>query len=512
MPLSARAHKLSVVLLALAILLIATPVFAFPEEEESPHPGKPPTLGILHLTIVDALSSQPIPGAAVWVRQREIAADERGQATLRLRPAVSVVHASARGYLPASLVYVGEETATLPLLPHSLTGVVRDAGDRHPVGGALVYDAQGRYVRTDSGGHFQFPAVDADAALLIKVPGYRKESFRRGSRAIAYVDLHPFVAKGVYMPFGLLASKKRVYAILDLVQQTELNTVVVDVKGDRGRLAYASTIPLAQQIGASQGVSTDPAALVREAHRRGIYIVARLVVFKDESLAVAHPEWAARRADGTLWRDQENLGWANPFRQEVQDYNIAIAKEVAGLGFDEVQFDYVRFPSDGDIHNIVYEEENTADTRRAAIGAFMSRLEAELRPYAVFTSADVFGLVPWVDGEMGIGQQMENIAPYVDYLCPMVYPSTFAPGSMKFKNPALHPYDVVFRSVVQARSRSGTIIRPWLQHYSLYGVTYGPDEYLAQRRATESAGGIGWTYWNAGGKYDSSIFAPLTAP
>lgn len=512
LPLTIRPYKLVGALLALAIFLVATPVAAFPEEEDCPGPSHPPPLGILRLTVVDALSGRPIPGAAVRVRQREIATDGRGQATLRLRPAVSVVHASVQGYLSASLVYVGEETAVLSLPPRSLTGVVRDAGDRHPLGGALVYDSQGRYVRTDSGGHFQFPDVNTDATLLIKAPGYRKESFRRGSRAIAYVDLHPFVAKGVYMPFGLFSNPQRVRAILDLVQQTELNTIVVDMKSDRGRLAYASAVPLAQQVGAPQTGPTDIVGLVREAHRRGIYIVARLVVFKDEPLAVAHPEWAARRADGTLWRDQENLGWANPFRQEVQEYNIAIAKEVAGLGFDEVQFDYVRFPSDGDIHNIVYEEENTADTRRAAIEAFMSRLEAELRPYAVFTSADVFGLVPWVDGEMGIGQQMENIAPYVDYLCPMVYPSTFAPWSMQFENPALHPYDVVFRSVVQARSRTDTLIRPWLQHYSLYGVTYGPDEYLAQRRATEAAGGIGWTYWNAGGKYASSIFTPITTP
>jgi len=503
-----RFDRLSATFLLLTILFTAMPAHAMPDEGDGRRWDPRPPTHILRLLVVDALSGQPIAGARVTSGERTAYTDGKGRARLRAPTYPAVVHTSSDGYLPARHVFVGESSATVSLAPLSLSGVVRDEADGRPIIGAFVYDDAGHYVRTDKHGYFRLPNILPDDSFTVKVAGYRRRTFQRGSTVIARVSLRRFVARGVYIPFGLLSNAVRIRQILDMVQNTELNTVVVDVKGDRGRLAYPSTIPLAREISAPQGGLVDLSALVGDAHRRGIYIVARIVVFKDDPLATAHPEWATRRADGTVWRDRENLGWGNPFRKEVQDYNIAIAKEIARLGFDEIQLDYVRFPSDGDIHNIVYEEENTAATRRAAIESFMSRLSAALRTFPVFTSADVFGLVPWVNGEMGIGQQIENIAPFVDYLCPMVYPSTFAPGSMGFEDPALHPYEVVFRSVRQARKRTTTIIRPWLQHYSLYGITYGPTEYLSQRRAAEEGGGVGWTYWNAGGKYDPSIFAP----
>lgn len=492
-----------------ALFLFTVPAHAFPiEGGDGTFPIRRPPDGDLRVIVVDATTDMPVAQAAVQVRGRTVSTNAQGRVTLAVRSPAPTIRVSAPGYLPASFIYLGERTKRVSLRPREFSGKVSDASTGALLANALIYDSSGRFVQVDSQGFFRFPDLDADAHLRVKVPGYRLGHFVRGAAVSADFRLLPFQTMGVYIPFGLLASASRVRAIMDAVQHTELNTVIVDVKGDRGRLAYASQVPLAQEIGAPQAGLMDIGDLVRKAHRRDIYVVARLVVFKDEPLAVAHPEWATLRADGTLWRDRENLAWGNPFRSEVQNYNIAIAKEVAGLGFDEIQFDYVRFPSDGDIHNIVFGQKNTAETRRAAIGDFMSRLSTALSRYAVFTSGDVFGLVPWVNGEMGIGQEMENIAPYVDYLCPMVYPSTFAPGSMGFENPSLHPYDIVFRSVTKARSRTTTIIRPWLQHYSLNGVTYGRDEFLIQRQAAERAGSGGWAYWNAGGKYDFSLFAP----
>jgi len=491
------------------VFLFAMPAHAFPiEGGDAAFPIRRAPDGVLRVLVVDALTASPVGDAAVRVQGRIASTDAQGRVSLAVRSPAPTIHVSATGYLPASFVYLGERAKRVSLRPREFSGKVADASTGTPLANALVYDRRGRFVQTDSQGFFRFPDLDASAHLRVKVPGYRLGYFVRGVALSADFRLRPFHAKGVYIPFGLLASARRVREIMDAVQHTELNMIVVDIKGDRGRLAYASKVPLAQQIGAPQAGLVDIDEFVRDAHRRDIYVVARLVIFKDEPLAVAHPEWATLRADGTLWRDQENLAWGNPFRAEVQNYNIAIAKEVAGLGFDEIQFDYVRFPSDGDIHNIVFGQENTAETRSATIGDFVSRLSTALRRYPVFTSVDVFGLVPWVNGEMGIGQDIENIAPYVDYLCPMVYPSTFAPGSMGFENPSLHPYDVVFRSVVKARSRTKTVVRPWLQHYSLNGVTYGRDELLIQRKAAERAGSAGWTYWNAGGKYDFSLFAP----
>jgi hypothetical protein len=319
--------------------------------------------------------------------------------------------------------------------------------------------------------------------------------------------LTPFQVRGVYIPFGLLARPDSVLELLDLIERTQLNALVLDVKGDRGYLAYDSQIPLAVELGvggAREGwLALDE--LLAQARARDIYTIARIVVFKDDPLAFGHPELAVQRADGTVWTDGEELGWGNPFREEVWDYNIAIAQEVAALGFDEVQFDYLRFPSDGDIGAIVYAEENTPETRTAAIREFTRRVTEALRPYGVFTSADVFGLTVWVEPEsdMSIGQRVIDVAPLVDYLCPMVYPATFRPGNLGYADPSAYPYDVIYRSQQAAEGRvpSSTRVRPWLQAY-----WYTLDEMLLQKQAAQDAGAPGWTFWNAGGVYDEALF------
>ena len=211
------------------------------------------------------------------------------------------------------------------------------------------------------------------------------------------------------------------------------------------------------------------------------------------------------REDGTVWLDGEELGWANPFHEEVWDYNIELAKEVADFGFDELNFDYIRFPSDGDVNAIVYEEENTLETRTTAIREFMTRLSESLRPTGVFVSADVFGLTLWVvpDSDMHIGQRVIDVAPQVDYLAPMVYPSTFGPGNLGYDNPSTEPYNVVYRSQEQAETIVPPYVkvRPWLQ-----GYWYTLDEMQLLKQAALDSDSTGWSWWNAGGKYDSDLF------
>jgi hypothetical protein len=215
-----------------------------------------------------------------------------------------------------------------------------------------------------------------------------------------------------------------------------------------------------------------------------------------------------RYADGTVWTDGEGLGWGNPFREEVWNYNIAIAQEVAALGFDEVQFDYLRFPSDGDIGAIVYAEVNSSETRTAAIHEFTRRVTEALRPYGVFTSADVFGLTVWVDPEsdMSIGQRVIDVAHHVDYLCPMVYPSTFVSGNLGYADPSAHPYEIIYRSQEAAKERvpASTRVRPWLQAY-----WYTLDQMQTQKQAAEDANASGWTFWNAGAVYEEALFGAV---
>ncbi len=315
--------------------------------------------------------------------------------------------------------------------------------------------------------------------------------------------------RGIYISYNLLFAPKHFWALINLVERSPiLNAVVIDVKGDRGRIAWDSRVPLAREL----GLYTPPAVDLKKAlpllHEKGIYTIARYVLFKDDPLATQKSEWAVKDGNGTVWRDGEGLGWANPFREEVWEHNLALLEEVARLGFDEIQLDYVRFPSDGFVSRIQFQEENTRENRTAALRAFMERFHCRMRGYDIRTSADVFGLTVWVDPEedMGIGQRVKDIAPYVDYVCPMVYPGTFGPGNLGYENPSAYPYEVISRSVRIGRRRvvPPTKVRPWLQGYG-----YSVAGMQIQRLAAEDAAADGWFFWNAGGYYPPEVFGPL---
>jgi len=466
-------------------------------------PARRVTVTVRHL-----IGGEPLPGATVQVGETVVSTDERGRATLLAPAPGTPIRAEAPGFMPEQVVYQGEEIIELALRPYQLgTVMLRDAHSGAPVTQGRVYLGD-QVLDIPADGLVAIPLdLPPQTPLTVLAPGYRATEVPLAQALNADLPLEPFQVRGIYIPFGLLYLPDRVRALIDLVERTELNAIVVDMKGDRGYLGYPSQIALAKEIGAVTKVALDVKELLRTCREKGIYTIARIVVFKDNPLAHGRTDLAVKHGDGTIWLDLERLGWGNPYREEVWEYNIAIAKEVAALGFDEVQFDYIRFPSDGDLTAIVYEEENTPETREAAIRTFMERLQAALRPFKVFTSADVFGLTLWVYTEMGIGQRVENIAPFVDFLCPMVYPSTFITGNLGYDNPALYPYEVVYRSSLQAMKRTDTKIRPWLQHYSLYGVTYGLEELQAQKQAAIDAGTCGWTFWNAGGRYKEELFA-----
>jgi hypothetical protein len=484
-----------------------------------------------HLTVTarDGLMGIPLPGTVVTVAGISHTVGTLGAQFTRIAPGTRL-QLAREGYLTTEVAYQGEARLDVTLRPYALQGVVRDSSTGQPLPGALLYVGD-QVVAADGSGFYRIADLPNDMQITLKSAGFRKAtlSLRAGTAALPSPDvkatncaqppptsgplcldlgLTPFQARGLYIPFGLLSRPDDVRGLLDLIDRTELNALVVDVKSDAGQLAYASQVPLAIQL----GIGKDRKGwltlkdLLAEAKSRNIYTVARMVVFKDNPLAWGVPDLAAKRADGSIWIDGEGLGWANPFREEVWDYNIALAKEVAALGFDEIQFDYLRFPSDGDVKAIVYAEENTLPTRTAALREFVRRMAEALRPYGVFTSADVFGLTVWVepDSDMGIGQRVADVAPLVDYLCPMVYPSTFRPSNLGYTNPSAHPYDVVYRSQQAAAERvpASTRVRPWLQAY-----WYSLDEMLAQKQAADDAGSTGWTFWNAGGVYDPSLFA-----
>jgi hypothetical protein len=228
-------------------------------------------------------------------------------------------------------------------------------------------------------------------------------------------------------------------------------------------------------------------------------------------LAKSRPQLAIRhKTTGQGWRDVNGIGWLNPYKTEVWDYNVAIAKEVAALGFDEVQFDYVRFPSDGALAQTDYGQPSNEASRVAAISGLLTRARDALAPTGVYLAADLFGLTLVAEDDMGIGQRIDAVADAVDYICPMVYPSHYFPGEFGFKSPASKPYEVVALSLESGNPRLAkgrAAFRPWLQDFN-YGLPYTAEMVRVQIRASEEHQTSGWMIWNAGNKYQEAALRP----
>ncbi len=314
----------------------------------------------------------------------------------------------------------------------------------------------------------------------------------------------PQVIKGIYLTSWLAGKPNTLNELIEFINKTEINALVVDVKDERGTISFPSKVQLAQKIGSSLK-KYNPERVLKSLRQYNIYPIARIVVFKDPFLATHCPELAVGSSEGGLWRDFKGLYWVDPYNKNVWDYNIAIAKEAAAYGFKEIQFDYIRFTSDGLTKNCRYPKNNGL-SKSDVIRDFLKYAYQELKPLGVKVSADVFGLTCSADSDIGIGQVIEKVADGVDIICPMVYPSHYVRGSYKIPDPDAKPYETVYKSLsdaVQKLSKADkkVIIRPWLQDFSLKSH-YGREQLLAQIKAVESAGLNEWIFWNPANRYD----------
>jgi hypothetical protein len=322
--------------------------------------------------------------------------------------------------------------------------------------------------------------------------------------------------KGVYLSYYGVADRTVRGRVLDLLDRTELNAVVIDVKGDRGFIPYESRIPLARSAGAVGPVRLqDFDKMVAGLRAKGIYTVARVVAFKDDVLARHRPGWAVADATtGALWLDNERLAWIDPFQEPAWAYPIAVAREAALKGFDEVQFDYLRFPSEGRLGAARFSEASTEPSRLGAIASFLGQARAALAPVGAALAIDVFGYTAFNFDDTGVGQRLEELAPLVDVLCPMAYPSAYHRGIPGYPNPVAHPYEVVLETVKRARARSAGApvqIRPWIQDFRDYAFdrrSFGVPEVRAQMRAAVDGGATGWLLWNPGNRYTAEALEP----
>jgi hypothetical protein len=248
----------------------------------------------------------------------------------------------------------------------------------------------------------------------------------------------------------------------------------------------------------------DISGLLKSFKEKGIYCIGRIVVFKDNPLAMAKPDLAVNTKNDTLWYDRENLAWVDPNQKEVWDYNIEIAIEAARLGFDEIQFDYVRFP---DTKGLKFSMDNTEVNRVKAISGFISEAKRRLQPYNVFLAADIFGYVFWNLNDTFIGQRIEELAQNLDYLSPMLYPSGFQFGIPGYRLPVAYPYEIIYLTLKRGQDRThlpSVRFRPWLQAFRDYAFDkrhFREKEIKDQIRAAETFGSHGWMLWNPQNKY-----------
>lgn len=333
----------------------------------------------------------------------------------------------------------------------------------------------------------------------------------------------PASVKALYMTACVSGTSSWRSELKSVIETTELNAVVIDIKDSTGTISY----PTALENGGAGCRVKDLQNYIMALHDSGIYVIGRISVFQDPVYAKAHPELAVKSfATGGVWKDRKGLSFVDVGAKPYWERVVAISKGAYEIGFDEINFDYVRYPSDGDMSDANYTW-TTGSTKAAMLEEFFSYLYDNLKtPYpkgqGPVISADLFGMTTTVPNDMGIGQVLENALPYFDYIAPMVYPSHYPATWQGFDNPAAFPYEVVKIAMTRGREREVAMnvarglatstpskLRPWLQDFNL-GAFYGPDKVEAQIKATYDSGLASWMIWDAGNTYTVAALKPET--
>lgn len=316
----------------------------------------------------------------------------------------------------------------------------------------------------------------------------------------------PREIRGVHVTMGLASIEGKLGQYLAL-RAYGLNTIELDVKDENGSVGFVSPVlpKLARDVG-SPSTAYDAAAVVRAAHAAHIYLIGRVVTFADPTLAAARPDQALQWPDGSVWHDPAGLAWLNPYDKRNWRYVVDVGAAAAKAGFDEIQFDYMRFPSDGQIESIVYPK-RVRESKDQTIARFLRYASGRLHPLGVRVSADLFGLAATRD--LGVGQSPKLVGRYLDAIYPMVYPSHFVPGEYHLVEPEAFPGRTVANALEDYRSdlrKEHVSIVPWLQDFSLrrpYGLAQVEDQVEAARQTHAD----GFLLWNPLGVYTQEALA-----
>ncbi|MFC2159647.1 putative glycoside hydrolase [Actinomycetota bacterium] len=308
--------------------------------------------------------------------------------------------------------------------------------------------------------------------------------------------------KAVYLSGYSLASSQKRDDIYRLIEETELNAIVFNAKEDEGHISYSTDVEFFNEIGAVKPLY-DIDEIIAEMDERGIYSIARIVLFKDGILPKVRPDLSIQNIYNGSPAYLDGGYWTDIYNREVWGYYAELVMELVKKGIDEIQFDYIRGPSKGKLH-LAHYPSNTEDREKIwAISGFLETIREATRNYQVKISADVYGFVLIAENDQGIGQLIEELAPHLDYLYPMPYPSHYSSGFLGYSLPEAHPYEVVKHTLDKGLDRigdTGCLIIPWIQAFGLQ-MRYTEREILLQLNAAEDLGINGFLFWNAGNKY-----------
>ncbi len=319
----------------------------------------------------------------------------------------------------------------------------------------------------------------------------------------------PIPLKAIYMSSWVAGSTKLRNNLVDLIDKTEINAVVIDIKDYTGRISFDVDNPKLQAYGSVERRIPDIKEFIGILHDKGIYVIGRISSFQDSFLVHSKPELAVTDKAGKLWRDRKGISWLDVGAKPVWDYLTLIGEESYAAGFDELNFDYIRFPSDGNMNDIAFPF-SKRKSKPEVLKEFFAYLDTTFHEKKIPISADLFGMTTSSENDLGIGQVLGNALIHFDFVAPMVYPSHYPPTFLGYARPAEKPYEVVKYAMDKAIEKSyiasttATKLRPWLQDFSIGGVHYTSNMVRAQIQATYDSGLTSWMLWNASNVYTTT--------
>ncbi len=485
---------------------------------------------VLEGVVKDRYTDQPVAGVKVDMSDAQVTTDAQGKYRLMNTPANGQVSFSRDGYDKITQPFTKTISLNAVLRPNVINGLVTDAesgkvlSDTEVMAATTTTGTAVTTTRSDKDGHFVLSNVPDGAYLRALLPGYRRGDAQVTAGGLKDgFKLQPIAAKALYIKTIVAARKKNVTDYFDIIDKTELNAVVLDLKSDNledlGLIYYDSKLPIVKELKSSADIMDLPWVLA-EAKKRHIYTIARIHTFShDNQLVNVRPDWYVQK-NGKPYYASFGVAWLDAYDERVWDYNIALGVEAIQMGFDEINFDYIRFPSDGDLTGTVFkgprDHKNHPEEMYNTIGRFLQRAQKAVNGVGGYVSGDVFGYAAW-EPQAAIGQNLHVMGQYLDYVCPMVYPSHFLQHEMNFDDSSTHPYEIVDKSMKLVHNQldgpaSRAQVRPWLQDFTLIYrqpiIRYGVKEVRAQINASDDNHTSGWALWDSDNVYTAEALKP----